>query len=159
MRSCNGVRPPLGSKVSVAIAAYITWLSTDQPIRMNSDRPAGPNAVSQLKLNVAKASTQRGAALFEDRCASCHGNTGQGDDDNPPVWGTRSFNDGAGMANVSQLASWLKVAMPLEKADLTEQETLDVAAFLNSHDRPKFRLADHLPAKTELAEYNSESEL
>lgn len=35
MRSCNGIRPPLGSEVSVAITAYITWLSTDQPLRMN----------------------------------------------------------------------------------------------------------------------------
>jgi thiosulfate dehydrogenase len=41
MRSCNGVRPPLGSRVSVSIAAYITWLSEDQPLRMNAQRPAG----------------------------------------------------------------------------------------------------------------------
>lgn len=158
MRSCNGVRPPLGSKVSVAIAAYITWLSSDQPIRMNASRPAGPNAVPQLKLEVANTDAKRGAMLFADRCATCHAKNGQGDDDNPPVWGTRSFNDGAGLANVVQLASWIKVAMPLGEADLTAQQALDVAAFVNSHDRPKFRLADHLPAKTDLGAYNSEPE-
>lgn len=156
MRSCNGVRPPLGSKVSVAIATYITWLSTDQPIRMNAARPAGPNAVLQLKLDVANADANRGAALFADRCVTCHGENGQGDGDNPPVWGVRSFNDGAGLANVVQLASWLKVAMPLDETNLAEQEALDVAAFVNSHDRPKFRLAEHLPAKTDLGTYNSE---
>lgn len=156
MRSCNGVRPPLGSKVSVAIATYITWLSTDQPIRMNAARPAGPNAVPQLKLDVANAHAKRGATIFADRCATCHGQNGQGEDDNPPVWGVRSFNDGAGLANVVQLGSWLKVGMPLDEADLTEQEALDVAAFVNSHDRPKFRLAEHLPAKTDLGTYNSE---
>lgn len=158
MRSGNGIRPPLGSKVSVAIAAYITWLSTEQPIRMNAERPAGPNAVSQLKVDVAQADAKRGAALFADRCAACHGNDGQGDGDNPPVWGARSFNDGAGLANVVQLASWLKVAMPLEDATLTEQQALDVAAFVNSHDRPKFRLAEHLPAKADLGVYNSQSQ-
>ena len=60
LRSCNGIRPPLGSEVSVSIAAYITWLSTDQPIRMNSERPAGPHAVPQLKVNVTQADRQRG---------------------------------------------------------------------------------------------------
>lgn len=158
MRSCNGVRPPLGSTVSVAITAYITWLSADEPIRMNADRPAGPNAVSQLKVDVAQADTNRGATLFANRCATCHGKHGQGDDDNPPVWGNQSFNDGAGLANIVQLASWLKVSMPMDDTTLTEQQSLDVAAFINSHDRPKFRLADHLPAKSDLGIYNSESE-
>ena len=157
MRSCNGVRPPMGSKVSVAIAAYITWLSTDQPIRMNAERPVGPHAVPQLKLDTIQADAKRGASLFADRCANCHGKNGQGDEDNQPVWGARSFNDGAGLASVTQLASWLKVAMPPDEADLAERDALDVAAFVNSHDRPKFRLAEHLPAKPDLGTYNSES--
>jgi thiosulfate dehydrogenase len=157
MRSCNGVRPPLGSKVSLAITAYITWLSTDQPIRMNAERPAGPNAVVQLKPDSLKADEKRGARLFVDRCASCHGEDGQGDGQHPPVWGERSFNDGAGLANVTQLASWLRVAMPLDDADLTNQEALDVAAFLNSHHRPGFQLRDHLPEESRLGEYNSET--
>lgn len=142
----------------MATTAYITWLSTDQPIRMNAAHPAGPNAVPQLKLAVAQADAKRGATLFADRCATCHGKDGQGEDDNPPVWGARSFNEGAGLANVVQLASWLKVAMPLDDTNLTNQQALDVAAFVNSHDRPKFRLAEHLPAKTDLGAYNSESD-
>lgn len=149
MRSCNGIRPPQGGRVSVAIAAYITWLSSDQPIRMNAERPVGPNGVPQLKRQAAEADVKRGATLFANRCASCHGKHGQGDRDNPPVWGARSFNDGAGLANVVQLASWLKVAMPLDEANLTEQEALDIAVFVNSHERPTFRLADHLPAATQ----------
>lgn len=156
MRSCNGIRPPLGSEVSVSIAAYITWLSTDQPIRMNPDRPAGPHAVPQLKLNVTEADRLRGEKLYAARCASCHGENGQGDVKNPPVWGTRSFNDGAGLANVVQLASWLKVAMPLDESDLSSQEALDLAAFLNSHERPVFRLNEHLPANSQLGIYNSQ---
>lgn len=155
MRSCHGIRPPLGSEVSVSIAAYITWLSTDQPIRMNSERPAGPHAVPQIKVDVTQADLRRGEKLYLARCATCHAENGQGDKEHPPVWGTRSFNDGAGLANVAQLASWLKVAMPLDEADLSEQESLDIAAFVNSHQRPAFLLRDHLPDKSGLGEYNS----
>jgi thiosulfate dehydrogenase len=155
MRSCNGIRPPLGSEVSVSIAAYITWLSTDQPIRMNTERPAGPHAVPQLKVDVTQADLQRGEQLFSARCASCHAENGQGTKENPPVWGARSFNDGAGLANVAQLASWLKVAMPLDESDLTQQEALDLAAFINSHERPRFRLSEHLPPREQFGTFNS----
>jgi len=155
MRSCNGIRPPLGSEVSVSIAAYITWLSTDQPIRMNGERPAGPHAVPQLKVDVTQADVQNGNKLYADRCASCHASQGQGRRENPPVWGAQSFNAGAGLANVSQLAAWLKVAMPLDETDLTQQEALDLAAFINSHERPKFRLSEHLPPKEQLGTFNS----
>lgn len=158
MRSCNGVRPPLGSEVSVAIAAYITWLSTDQPLKMNAERPLGPKAVPQLKLDARQADRARGKALYSERCASCHGEDGQGDDDNPPVWGSRSYNDGAGLADVVKLASWLKVAMPLDETDLSDQESLDIAAYVNAHDRPAFHLQDHLPPMSRLGEYNSETE-
>jgi len=156
MRSCNGTRPPLGSEVSVSIAAYITWLSTDQPLRMNAERSLGPNAVPPLKIDVNQANRDRGKTLYSERCASCHRGDGQGNDDNPPVWGPRSYNDGAGLADITKLASWLKVAMPLDEADLTDEECLDIAAYVNSHERPHFRLQDHLPEKDRLGEYNSE---
>lgn len=155
MRSCNGIRPPLGSEVSVSIAAYISWLSTDQPIRLNPKRPAGPKAVPQLKVDVTHANRQRGEKHYLARCADCHAANGQGNKENPPVWGARSFNDGAGLANVAQLASWLKVAMPLDETDLTEQEALDLAAFVNSHERPKFRLSEHMPPQDQFGTFNS----
>ena len=156
MRSCNGTRPPLGSEVSVSIVAYITWLSTGQPIRMNPRRPAGPNAITQLNVKAADADRKRGETLYEERCANCHGRNGLGNAKHPPLWGERSYNDGAGLADVPQLASWLKVSMPLGEADLTETEALDIAAFVNQHPRPRFVLGEHLPAKDRLGEYNSQ---
>ena len=48
------------------------------------------------------------------------------------------------------------VAMPLGDPDLTEQEALDIAAFVNSHHRPKFILIEHLPKPERLGEYNAE---
>lgn len=156
MRSCHGIRPPLGSQASVAIAAYITWLSSDQPIRMNHQRPVGPNAVARLEIDAQRADATQGAVLYAKRCASCHGEDGQGDDENPPVWGNRSYNQGAGLADVHQLASWLKVAMPMDETDLTDEEAIHLAAFVNQHDRPEFHLPKHLPPKERVGEYNAQ---
>ena len=157
MRSCNGVRPPLGSRASVALTAYITWLSTDVPLRMNPSGPHGPNAVKPLKIAAESADLTRGEAVYAEKCAECHAKNGDGRKKNPPVWGPRSYNHGAGLAKPVQLAAWLKVAMPLDDPDLTEQEALDVAAYVNSHDRPAFNLQDHLPAASKLGEYNSDA--
>lgn len=154
MRSCNGTRPPLGSPVSVAIAAYITWLSSDQAIQMNATGPHGPRAIPSLTLGESVADATRGASLYAEKCADCHKIDGQGTADGPPVWGPRSFNTGAGLSKVSGLAKWLKVAMPPDQADLSEQEALDIAAFVNSHDRPKFELSEHLPSADQMGQYN-----
>jgi len=156
MRSCNGVRPPLGSKPSVAITTYITWLSEGEVLRMNAKNPKGPNAVPRLAVKPETAGVERGGLLYARKCAECHGKDGAGQDDNPPVWGPRSYNQGAGLAETVPLASWLKVAMPLDDAKLTDQEALDLAAFINAHDRPAFDLKNHLPLESRLGEYNAE---
>lgn len=156
MRSMHGTRPPNGSQVSVAVTTYITWLSSGQQLAMNAQAPLGPRHVRPLKLDATLADAKRGAALYEDYCASCHGDQGQGSDDGPPVWGEKSYNDGAGLARVDKLAAWLKVAMPLDDPFLSDQESLDIAAYVNSHPRPPFNLKNHLPAAARLGEYNSE---
>jgi thiosulfate dehydrogenase len=142
IRSQNGSRPPNGGDVSVAIAAYITWLSQGTPIGMNPDAPLGPNHVTKLDVERLMPNPDQGKLLYEDRCAYCHADDGSGSDDGPPVWGDESFNDGAGLSKLPKMASWLKVAMPLDDADLTDQEAVDLAAFINSHDRPIFRPTD-----------------
>ncbi|HQX51709.1 MAG TPA: c-type cytochrome [Planctomycetaceae bacterium] len=154
MRSQNGIRPPNGSRVSVAITTYITWLSEGSRMKMNVEKTLGPNHTPQLELDGLKPNTERGAKLYTNRCADCHGEGGLGTDEGPPVWGDRSYNDGAGLSRVPKLASWLKVAMPLDEATLTAQESLDIADFVNSHNRPKFVLSEHLPKDARLGEYN-----
>ncbi|QDU87203.1 Cytochrome c [Pirellulimonas nuda] len=141
IRSENGARPPLGGEVATAITAYITWLSTGQPIQQNADRPLGPRAMRALEVEGGDA--ERGAALYADHCVSCHGDQGEGDDVSPPLWGDQSYNDGAGMSQAPKLASYLKVAMPLDDPILSEQEATDIAAYVNGHARPRFRLSDH----------------
>lgn len=156
MRSMNGVRPPKGSEVSVAVTAYITWLSSGEPLAMNPERPLGPLHVRPLTIDVKQANPQRGKTLYADHCAACHGDLGEGSDDGPPVWGERSYNDGAGLSRNDKLAAWLKVAMPLDDPYLSEQDAADLAAFINAQPRPKFILKDHLPRPDRLGEYNGE---
>ncbi len=155
MRSCNGTRPPLGSELSVAVTAFIASLSEGQPLKMNAKRPVGPGAIKLLAVKPEQVDLKRGASLYTSRCAECHQEDGQGDTNNPPVWGEQSYNDGAGLASVENLAAWLKVAMPLDSTDLTDQQALDIAAFVNSHERSHFELSQHLPAKEKLGEYNA----
>lgn len=157
MRSMNGVRPPNGSQVSVAITAYISWLSSGRRLKMNPEKPLGPHHVRPLKIDVLRADPKQGEESYAIQCAYCHGENGQGTDDGPPVWGPMSFNDGAGLAENEKLAAWLKVAMPLGDAHLTEQEALDIAAYVNSQPRPHFDLNKHLPKPERLGEYNAES--
>lgn len=53
-------------------------------------------------------------------------------------------------ARIYELASKVKVAMPLDDETLTAQEALDIAAFVNGHKRPIFVLAEHLPKTSRL---------
>jgi thiosulfate dehydrogenase len=137
-RSENGTRPPNGSQVSVAIASYITWLSRNTPINMNPNAPRGPNSFPALDVKDAQPDSQQGKSLYASRCATCHEEDGSGSDDGPPVWGSQSFNDGAGLSKVPKMAAWLKVAMPLDAPDLSDEEAWAIAAYIDSQVRPAF---------------------
>ncbi|PQO45510.1 c-type cytochrome [Blastopirellula marina] len=156
MRSENGTRPPYGSKVSVAVTTYITWLSTGAKMKMNAEKTLGPRHIQILDLDWKQASKERGLELYKTYCLDCHGQQGEGTADGPPVWGDGSYNDGAGLSRVDKLGSWLKVAMPLGDPSLTEQESADIAAYINSHPRPQFKLEEHLPAAEKMGQYNGQ---
>lgn len=106
---------------------------------MNVSQPLGPNRLTMLTLGDHIPDVDRGRQLYFSQCADCHSVDGHGTDDGPPVWGRNSYNDGAGLNDVVKLASWLKVAMPLNNANLTTVEAFDVAAFVNSQPRPRFQ--------------------
>ena len=144
MRSMNGLRPPNGSEVSVAIAAYITWLSEGYPVKMSLKGPHGPNAPQSLKIDPGTADAARGKTLYASTCASCHGSDGAGVGSFPPVWGSKSYNHGAGLSQTLKLATYLKGAMPLGNPNLSDKDALDIAAYVDAQPRPKFVLAEHL---------------
>ena len=68
----------------------------------------------------------------------------------PPLWGKDSFNWGAGMHRINTAAAFIKQSMPLGKGgSLTDEQAWNVAAFMNSHERPQDpRLIEGSIAKT-----------
>ncbi len=142
-RSMNGRALPVNSPEMIAMASYIRSLggrnaAMGASLRKAKEPPAfkSPNRAADLKA---------GKQVFSDRCAICHGTDGAGllaaanpihGYVFPPLWGSNSFNDGAGMHRVLTAARFIKARMPLGKADLTDDQALDVAAFVNSQPRP-----------------------
>lgn len=137
-RSEAGTAPPYDSPELLAVAAYLTWISADQPLGV-SPPWRGKNVIAQANLiPIDKLQPARGGTLFAEKCAVCHGQDGQGGA-GPPVWGPRSFNDGAGTARVYTLAGFIRYAMPIGAAgSLTDGEAQQIAAFIDSHDRPAY---------------------
>src|SRR5207237_6236658 len=68
-----------------------------------------------------------GARVYATACAKCHGEGGEGTAVAPPVWGTHSYNIGAGMARVRTAAAFISDNMPFDQpGTLTDQQALDV---------------------------------
>lgn len=141
-RSEAGTAPPYDSKELLAVSSYLTWLSTGQPEGV-SPPWRGKNAIPKDKqIPIADLNVDRGQALYGEKCAVCHGADGQGQS-GPPLWGPKSFNDGAGTARVYTLAGFIRYAMPLTApGSLNDEEAQHLAAFINSHDRPAFNGKD-----------------
>jgi thiosulfate dehydrogenase len=137
--SMNGTPPPFGSKELTALVTYHYWLSTGAPVGKALPGRGYPK-LAKPKL---EPSIRRGKAIFAANCAICHGANGQGTKVDgkyafPPLWGKDSFNWGAGMHRINTAAGFIKANMPLGKPNsLTDQEAWDVAAFMNSHERPQ----------------------
>lgn len=152
MRSMNGIRLPANSEPMLAMVAYITWLSEGTPIHMNADRAVSKYNNSfvnpQIKSLAAAgaADPAAGKTLYATDCASCHGADGAGNSSVPPVWGPASYNKGAGLANNFKGGTWVQFNMPPgQEFTLSDQEALDIMAYVNSQARPDFVEDDHLP--------------
>ncbi|WP_201985146.1 c-type cytochrome [Hymenobacter rubidus] len=142
-RSLNGRAVPDSSREMRAIVAYIKWLGQDFP---KGKKVYGTGFMTLPYLDRA-ANPLIGKAVFAAKCQRCHGPAGQGQKlaDNagyqyPPLWGPHSYNDGAGLFRVSNLAKYVKAAMPFgatfDHPQLTDAQAWDVAAFVNSQPRP-----------------------
>lgn len=143
MRSMNGKRPSTDSAVVVDMAAYIDWLDRDKKVEALPTPAASPYP-AMVKAATA-ADYAAGQTLYKQNCAACHGANGAGMGSFPPVWGARSYNAGAGLANIAKLATWVKGNMPLGNPHLSDQEAFQVALYVDTQPRPDFVLRDHLP--------------
>ena len=163
MRSMNGKRPIVDSEASIAMAAYVTWLSEGQPMRMNPVKPVTPLFASRwpdkqyapMFRRATHADYLHGAQVYAARCAACHGADGAGVGSFPPVWGKDSYNAGAGMSKPVKMASWVEHNMPLGNANLTPREVADVVLYVDAQPRPAFDLRRHLLPAARMGVYNS----
>ena len=138
--SPSGQPPPAGSDVYRDLMTYMAWMS--------DGIPTGERLPGALYPKVPKPEggydLERGRVVYQQNCALCHGSDGQGTRNGagdvrfPPLWGPQSYNWGAGMARINTAASFIKANMPFGKPySLSDQDAWDVAAYLNSHERPK----------------------
>lgn len=143
-RSMNGHAIPENGNEMRAIVTYIKNISKNTK---NGGRIEGQGFV-KIDIPDRKADLKHGNTIFEKHCMSCHGQDGQGiaatDSKGytyPPLWGPDSYNDGAGMSRVLTAARFIKANMPLgathDSPILTDEEAYDVAAYINSFERPQ----------------------
>ena len=143
MRSMNGKPIDSAGLEMHAMVAYLKWVGKEVP---KGTKPAGTGAM-EIPYLVRAADTLRGKVVYVNKCQVCHGKKGEGimtaeggSFINPPLWGSDSYNTGAGLYRVGRFAGYVKYSMPFgatyEKPQLTDEEAWDVAAYVNSQPRP-----------------------
>ncbi|MCW3462250.1 c-type cytochrome [Chitinophaga nivalis] len=142
-RSLNGTAPDSSSREMIAIKAYIEWLGSE----VTKDTPPTGAGIKKVPLLARAADPKKGRLVYQQQCSSCHGAGGEGQlqPDKvaylyPPLWGPASYNDGAGIYRLFNLAGYVKYNMPFgvdyNSARLSDEEAWDVAAYINSMPRP-----------------------
>jgi thiosulfate dehydrogenase len=145
-RSMNGRALPLGSAEMKALSSYMRWLSTGIP---DGSTLIGAGTL-RIKEPARAADLVRGARIYAQACAACHGPDGLGVRAQsglgyqfPPLWGPDSFNNGAGMSRILTAAAYAMHNMPLgttfDAPVLTDEEAYDVAGYIVSQNRPEKR--------------------
>lgn len=143
-RSMNGEKIDTLSKEMKAMVAYLKWLGKDVP---KGVKPPG-TGIPEIPFLDRAADPGKGRIIYSTKCKSCHGTKGEGllkfDSTGyfyPPLWGEHSYNVAAGIYRLSRLAGFVKHNMPFTALQtgpqLTDEEAWDVAAFVNSQQRPK----------------------
>ncbi|MBN3583204.1 c-type cytochrome [Algoriphagus aestuarii] len=142
-RSLNGETLANDSKEMQAMVAYMNWLGQGVP---KGEKPKGAGIFEIAYLD-RSADPIKGKTVYEKQCVVCHMADGQGmakpDGTGytyPPLWGEHSYNQKAGLFRMSRFAGYVKANMPFgatyENPILTDEEAWDLAAYVNSLDRP-----------------------
>lgn len=151
-RSLNGRALDSNSLEMKAFISYIKWVGADVPkgVTVNG------SGIAKLTYLNRPADPKIGNSLYTTHCSVCHGKTGEGIMDStrnnfvyPPLWGKASYNHGAGINQLSKLAGFIKNNMPngisYQQTFLTDQESWDLAAFINTQTRPHMNLSKDWP--------------
>lgn len=142
-RSLNGKAIDSASKEMQAIIAYMKWMG--QYVK-KGEKPKGAG-IADLPFLDRPADPEKGKKVFIQHCQRCHGDNGLGKKDTfgvsyiyPPLWGPDSYTTAAGLFRLSRFAGYVKDNMPLGSTHhntlLTDEEAWDIAAFVNSQQRP-----------------------
>ena len=151
-RSLNGKPLARDSKEMKAMVAYINWVGKEVP---KGEIPIG-SGLYEVPLLDRAADPINGKLVYEKQCASCHQTDGKGQAKPdgtgyvyPPLWGEASYNHGAGLYRLSRFAGYVKANMPLgatfEQPILSDEESWDLAAYVNSMERPTKDLSQDWP--------------
>jgi thiosulfate dehydrogenase len=143
-RSLNGETLDTTSAEMQAIIAYIKFLGSN----VAKGNKAAGSGLKEIAFLSRAANPANGKTIYISKCQSCHLEQGQGtlnasqnEYTYPALWGPQSYNDGAGLYRIINLAKFVKYNMPLgashDSPQLTDEEAWDVAAFINSQPRPK----------------------
>jgi thiosulfate dehydrogenase len=147
-RPHNGKPLPLDGKEMIAILSYLRWINEQLPksvINLKGEKNLPVQFADRA------ADPVKGAGVYTARCSRCHGKNGEGlisegqaSYTYPLLWGDSAYQPGSSMHRIIKQAQWLKANMPFDSARwyqpvLTDEEALDVAAFVNDdriHKRP-----------------------
>jgi thiosulfate dehydrogenase len=140
-RSMNGKPLPAESKEMKAMVAYYSYISTNVPDG-TKERPWAklPKAEGDL----TAVNINEGRELYNKACITCHGEDGSGGGTGLALWGDKSYNIGAGMSRIRTAGGFIKEYMPkvstggYEPGSFTDEEAMNIAAYINSMDRPDF---------------------
>ena len=137
--SMNGTPPAADSETMTALTTFAYWLATGAPSGVKTPGSGYPDVAQPA----GGYNIENGKQVYAEQCAICHSDNGLGQKvgENyvfPPLWGASSFNWGAGMHRINTAASFIQANMPLGKGGtLSDQQAWDVAAYMNSHERPQ----------------------
>lgn len=134
-----GVPPPAGHDIYRDLMAYFAFLATGAPTGVVMPE----RGFMDVEMPAEGYDLERGATIYAEQCSVCHGENGEGQlapDGSysfPPLWGDKSYNWGAGMSRLANAAGFIKANMPFGNGmSLTDQQAWDVAAYIDSQERP-----------------------
>jgi thiosulfate dehydrogenase len=151
-RSLNGQPLKEDDKEMKAMIAYIEYIGSNVP----KGKEANASGIYDLEYLDRAADPAKGKVLYDSKCASCHQVNGEGilaadkkEYTYPPLWGKNSYNSGAGLFRISRFAGYIKYNMPLgatyDSPQLSDEESWDIAAYVESLDRPSKDLSKDWP--------------
>jgi thiosulfate dehydrogenase len=135
----NGKVPKLDSPTIIALEAYSYFLATGAP---TGGKLAG-RGYPKLAMPAKPATYAAGEVVYKADCSLCHeadgsGQYARGQTVFPALWGSKSFNWGAGMGSIKNAADFIHANMPYGAAGtLSVQQAWDVATYIDSQDRPQ----------------------